>query len=218
MSEVDQEFLFSVPTVEAGASDGARIAIEMGALASRLVGVERTRCFHPDGRAENVAEHTLMLAKVAPELAALLYPEIDDNLVARFATLHDDVEGYVDDTATDMLSNLDQAAKTAREAAGARQAMKDFAHMPGYVRLLQQYEEQLVPEARFVRAVDKLMVLLVHFPNNGETLRANYTYESFLKSEHDLLVRDGYKYGEFALIMDLRRELGHMLADGFLKT
>jgi 5'-deoxynucleotidase YfbR-like HD superfamily hydrolase len=89
--------------------------------------------------------------------------------------------------------------------------------MSAYTRLIQQYEAQSVPEARFVRAVDKLMVLLIHFPNSGVVLRNNYTYDSFLKCEDDLLTRDGYKYGEFNLIMELRRELGKELADTYLR-
>ena len=217
-SQTNVEFLFTVPDVEPGLSDGARVAIQMGALASRLVGVDRTRCDHPDGRAENVAEHSLMLAKVAPEVAHLLYPELDENLVARFATIHDDVEVYAGDTATDIPSNLDPVAKEVREAAGLNQLRKEYAHMPGYVELILQYEAQSVPEARFVRAVDKLMVLLIQFPNEGAVLRDNYTYDSYLQAESSLLARDAYKYGEFDQIIALRRELGQELADRFLRT
>ncbi len=217
MSKKAAKFLFTMPSPKTHFSAGSNIAMQMGVFASRLVDTRRTRCFHPDGRAENVAEHSLMLAKVAPELARLLYPQLDENLVARFATIHDDVEGYVDDTATDMLSNLNQAAKETREAEGAAQLAKDFSHMPGFVQLIRQYETQSVPEARFVRAVDKLMVLLIHYPNKGATLRANYTYESFVQSERDLLIRDSFKYGEFDKIKDLRSELGQDLADTFLK-
>jgi 5'-deoxynucleotidase YfbR-like HD superfamily hydrolase len=217
-AEVDApEMLFRIPSVQEGLSDGARVAIQMGALASRLVGIERTRCVHPDERAENVAEHSLMLAKVAPELSRLLYPDLDEHLVARFASLHDDVEAYVGDTATDNLSKLDPLAKEAREAAGLAQLAIEFAHMPGYVELIRQYEEQSLPEARFVRAVDKLMVMLIHFPEQGATLRANYDYESFLEGERVLLERDNHKYGGFNLIIDLRRELGQFLADTFLR-
>jgi 5'-deoxynucleotidase YfbR-like HD superfamily hydrolase len=212
-----QEMLFRIPSVDDERSIGARVAVQMGALASRLVGVERTRCVHPDGRAENVAEHSLMLAKVAPELARTLYPELDEHLVARFSTLHDDIEAYVGDTATDALSNLDLSSKETREALGLAQLAEEYAHIPSYVRLIQQYEAQSVPEAKFVRAVDKLMVLLIHFPNQGETLRAHYDYKSFLESEQILLARDRHKYGEFDAIIELRQELGQLLADSFLR-
>lgn len=216
MNVSESAFLFSVPAIRDGLSKGALAAIQMGAFASRLVCVERTRCHHPNGRAENVAEHSLMLAKVAPELARLLYLELDENLVARFATVHDDLEGYVGDTPTDTLANLDQAAKDRREAQGLKRLSQEFSHMPGYVSLVKAYEAQSVPEARFVRAVDKLMVLLIHFPNDCAVLQANYTYDSFMQSESQLIARDGYKYGEFDKIIDLRRELGQELAERFL--
>lgn len=216
--EAENEFLFTGPDWENELSDGANTALQMGAFASRLVQIERTRTNHLDGRAENVAEHSLMLAKVAPELASCLYPELDENLVARFATVHDDVEAYVGDTATDILANLDPAAKEAREAEGLSQLASEYAHLPGYVKLVEQYEAGSVPEARFVRAADKLMVLLIHLPSHGATLRTNYTYDTFLQSERDLLARDGYKYAEFDAIRDLRQELGQELADRFLRN
>jgi 5'-deoxynucleotidase YfbR-like HD superfamily hydrolase len=212
----NQSFLYSLPFVSSKLSSPAKIAIQMGALASRLIEIKRTRVVHPDGRAENDAEHSLMLSKVAPELAHILYPELDENLVARFATLHDDVEAYVGDTPTDTLANLDQQSKDALESKGLKQLVKEYSHMPNYIRLVQQYEAQSMPEARFVRAVDKLMVLLIHIPNSGFVLKENYTYDSFLKGEKDLIVRDGYKYGEFDLIMKLRLELGDELATLFL--
>jgi len=216
-ADTTQNFLFRIPAVSDELTIGARAAIQVGALASQQVETKRTRCLHPDGRDENVAEHSLMLAKVAPELATLLYPELDANLVARFATLHDDVEIYVGDTPTDMLSDLDPVAKEKRELSGLHKIEKEYAQIPSYVTLMQQYEAQSVSEARFVRAVDKLMVLLIHFPNEGATLRANYSHEDYLKSERDLLARDIHKYGEFDKIMQLRRELGLELADRFMR-
>jgi putative hydrolase of HD superfamily len=216
-SNRNHKFLYTIPPVRADLSDAAKAALNMSALASRLVQVERTRILHPDGRAENDAEHSFMLAKVAPELAHLLYPELDENLVARFAVLHDDVEAYVGDTPTDMLANLDQQSKDKLESAGLKQLGHEYAHLPSYVKLIEQYEAQSVPEARFVRAVDKLMVIVTHFFNNGKVIKQHYTYDSFIKSEKELLVRDSYKYGEFKLVMALRKELGTELADMFLK-
>lgn len=194
------------------------MVIEMSALASRLVKVTRTRTIHPDGRAENDAEHSLMLAKVAPEVANLLYPELDRNLIARFAIIHDDVEAYVGDTPTDMLAGLDQKSKDKLERYGIDNLLREYSHVSEYAELIKQYEAQSVPEARFVRAVDKLMVLAIHFPNSGKVLRDNYTYDSFLACENDLIKRDGYKYGEFDKIVSLRREIGKELAELYLSV
>jgi putative hydrolase of HD superfamily len=212
------QFLFAVPTVEIDATPGAVAALQLSAIASRLVGVVRTRCTHADGRAENDAEHSFMLAKVAPELARLLYPELNEDLVARYSTLHDDVEAYVGDTPTDMLARHNPQAKKEREAAGLAQLLVEYAHLPAYCQRLREYEAQSVPEARFVRAVDKLMVLLIHIPNKGAVLRKYYTYDSFLQCEAEVLARDTHKYGEFGAIMDLRRELGNIVAERYLSN
>ncbi len=212
-----KRFLFSIPSKRKNLSAEANIALQMGALASKQIDINRTRCIHPGGRPENIAEHNLMLAKVAPELAVLLYPELDENLVARYSTLHDDIEIYVGDTPTDTLANLDLSKKEDREKAGINKLLEEYSHIPSYTRLITSYESQTIPEAIFVRAVDKLMVLLIHIPNNGTTLQENYTYESFLESEKTLLQRDRYKYGQFEKIVQLRKELAQELADRYLK-
>lgn len=209
-------FLFQRPEALDGVSESCNLAIHMGAISSRLVLEDRTRCEHPDGRAENVAEHSLMLAKVAPELAAHLYPELDVNLVARYATVHDDVEAYVGDTPTDRISAEGVLAKEDIEKNGLARLKAEYAHLPTYARLVEEYEAQEIPETRFVRVADKLMVLLIHFPNDGETLRQNYTYSSFLKVTHDWAESYRMKYAEFEEVIVMREELAQMLADKFL--
>ncbi len=212
------DFLFSIPLASPRLSDSANTALQLAALASRQVQNLRTRCVHPDGRAENVAEHSLMLAKVAPELARRLCPDLDIHLVAHFATLHDDVEAYVGDTPTDIVNGYhNETSKEELEANALEQLSKEYAAMKAYVDLIKQYEAQTVREARFVRAVDKLMVLLIHAPNEGKVLQEHYTYDSFLKSEAELLKRDGFKYGEFDVIKKLRQELGIEIAERHLK-
>lgn len=218
MERMEPSFLFEMPTILEDVTDGARVAIQVSSLATRLVQVERTRCGHVDGRAENDAEHALMLSKVAPELARLLYPNLDENLVARFASLHDDLEAYVGDMPTDLIADCDDSKKEELEKVALGQLIRDFGHIPSYCQRVIEYEQGTLPEARFVRAVDKLMVILIHFPNNGVFLKANYDYQSYLESEATLLERYGYKYGEFTAIFDLRMELGKLAADRFLST
>lgn len=210
------DFLFAIPPTDETLSVQANIAIQIGALASRQVTVERTRVYHTDGRPENVAEHSLMLGKVAPELALILYPDLDENLVARFATLHDDVEAYVGDTPTDIFATVEPEDKEKLEAAALAQLATEYAHITSYVALIRQYEAQGSPESRFVRAVDKLLPLIVHFHNEAATTRSLYTYEEFLESERVIIERDRHKYGEFDAIIELRRELGNVLAGRYL--
>lgn len=212
----EAQFLFKIPAANSELSTASNVAVQIGAVASRLVLEERTRTHHKDGRAENVAEHSFMLGKVAPELAELLYPGLDANLVARFALLHDDVEAYVGDTPTDHITQEELDAKAEREELGKERLLTEYAHIPGYSRLVEQYELQELPEARFVRVVDKIMVLLIHIPNRAVVLREQYNYTEFLKSEEKRIQRLAVRFPDFPEILELRRELGQHIADTFM--
>lgn len=80
---------FQLPVRLDGISDMAYAALQLAALSSRLALEERVLVNHITGRAENVAEHSAMLAIVAPAIAEMYYPALDANLVGRFAAVHD---------------------------------------------------------------------------------------------------------------------------------
>ncbi len=211
-------FQFQRPEFD-GVSTAANTALGLGALASKLAQEKRTRVEHPDGRAENVAEHSLALAKVARELAAQLYPELDQNLVASFADVHDDVEAYVGDTATDFITKEELDRKHEREKLGIAKLKEEYKDLPSYVTLIEEYEEQEIPEARFVKIVDKLMPILSHFANEGKVMRENYSSETLLnlKRRNESVRKYLEQYPEFKKIVDLREELVALMAEKFLK-
>lgn len=91
---------FSPPRKLSGISDVAHAALQLSALASRLALEDRTLVNHVTGRAENVAEHSAMLTIVAPVVAEEYYPDLNANLISRFASIHDAVEAYAGDTTT----------------------------------------------------------------------------------------------------------------------
>lgn len=210
-------FQFKRPEFD-GISDTANAALGIGALASKLAQEERTRVEHPDGRTENVAEHSLALAKVARELAAQLYPELDQNLVASFAGVHDDVEAYVGDTATDFITNEELAMKREREKLGAAQLKEEYKDLPSYVQLIEDYERQEIPEARFVRIIDKIMPILTHFANEGKVMKENYSSDTLLdlKRRNESVRKYLEEYPEFKEVIDLREELVALMAEKFL--
>jgi 5'-deoxynucleotidase YfbR-like HD superfamily hydrolase len=197
----------------------ANLAIAHGAMASRLVTEERTRTIHPDGRRENVSEHSHMLTKVATAIAAEFYPWLDREKVANYGSLHDDVEAYVKDMATDSLAGHDPGVKKLREAYGMKVLSAEYQESsPHYVQMLQAYEKQEELEAQFVRIVDKMMVLLIHIPNEGEVLRANYSYEEMLqnslKVEQTLLEQ----YPQWIELIEKRTSFSDHLADIYVKN
>lgn len=213
-------FYYQVPELSNELSRGARVAITMGSLASRLVQEERTRTHHPDGRAENVAEHSFMLAKVAVSLARELKdelpPDIDEGRVAISAINHDDPEAYVLDTATDRITEVELRAKAKREAQGVKQLLIEFAPIDNeYALSVEHYEKQLNVNDRFVRLVDKLMTLLIHIPNDAASLLEHYTKQEIIDNSRAHSERFRQEYPEFEVIHNLREELVQYLLDTY---
>ncbi len=147
-------------------------AAEMVALRALQFGeIERTACQHPDGRKETDATHTVMLTWLAPALADLLYPDLDPVLVTAFAAVHDAVEVFAGDTPTLRITEAGRQDKEAREAAAEKRWHWEFdPELPWLPAMISRYERQLEPEARFTRAVDKILPGLVHFSNGARDL------------------------------------------------
>jgi 5'-deoxynucleotidase YfbR-like HD superfamily hydrolase len=148
-----------------------------------------------------------MLAFVAPLLAEEYYPYLDANLIARFATIHDAVEAYVGDTPTHDIDVSGLASKEEREKKGLEQLLLDYQGLPSFVKLISDYEEQKMPEARLVRVVDKLMPLIVHFLEGGETLKGHIDVPGLLKNSTQRAQKLREEYPEFGKLIDAREEL-----------
>lgn len=211
-------FLYAVPPYDNALSHQANVAIATGSLASRLAHEERSRLTHPDGRPENVSEHSHMLAKVAYALACDMYPALDRGKIVLYATLHDDVEAYVGDTPTHSITQDERIAKKGRERAGLEQLAREWTHIvPEYAVHASLYEAQEDAEARFVRVVDKIMTLLVHIPNEGKQLRAHWTFETLsgwvIQGANELYD----EYPEYGELINLRTELGMYLARKYVR-
>lgn len=212
------EYLFKRPEYEDALGLGPNIALALGAFASRMTQELRTRTIHPDGRRENVAEHSYMLAKVALSIADVLYPELDRGKIAIHALNHDDPEAYVGDTATDLIAQHDPALKAAREALGVDRLVEEYAPLtPDYVDDLVTYEDQDEPEAQFVRIVDKMMVSLIHIPNEGKILREHYTYEQHLQATRETEQSLLEQYPHFAELIAMRTELAMYVGNKYLR-
>jgi 5'-deoxynucleotidase YfbR-like HD superfamily hydrolase len=188
-------------------SDMANCVIQFAYLAEGLALEKRSNVGHINGEQENVAEHSNMLAIIAPVLAEKFYSDLDGNLIARYASIHDAVEAYVGDTPTHNFSEVDHTEKELKEAEGLAVMRSVYAAYPSFLELVDQYEAQEIPEARFVRVVDKIMPLTSHFPSNGKFLQA-YTTSEKLKNHSS--ARNDYlraKYPEFKKLVDLREKL-----------
>jgi 5'-deoxynucleotidase YfbR-like HD superfamily hydrolase len=138
---------------------------DLAGLALDFAATDRTCVYLKDRETpESDADHTVMLAWVAGALAALLYADdLDPFLVTTHAVWHDAVEVFAGDTPTLRIDEAGRAAKAEREASAVREWQDRFARsLPWAGGRPGAYEAQGGREARFVKAVDKMMPRLVH--------------------------------------------------------
>lgn len=159
----------------AGMTTAGDAVMAAGDLVLRLGEQDRVT-FHPDrdnqaGGPESVTTHTVMLVVVACALAADI-DGLDVGLVAQYAAVHDLPEARAGDTSTLRALTPEQAAdKAAREQAAEDHILMQFVYtMPWIAARLHSYGQQVAPEARFVRAVDKLLPKILHILNRCRSL------------------------------------------------
>ena len=158
--------------------------IDLAQLCLRFGRVERVT-YHEDGkRLETDTDHTVMLAVIACALAERINAEgkrfpshYDVGRVAQFAIVHDLVEAYAGDT-NSLIARTDAGpddatrTKEAREAAALARIRSEFAvDFPWLTDTIDEYESLVSPEARFVKALDKVLPKITHLLNGGATLR-----------------------------------------------
>src|SRR5689334_19330112 len=147
--------------------------VDLGRLALAFGRIDRTAVYHPDGvTPESDSDHTVMLGWLACALAARYFPRLDVGLVAQFALVHDAPEVYAGDTPTLRIDAAGRAAKAAREHAAVGRLRAEFAdRLPWFVDMITAYEAQVLPEARFVRGLDKVLPKIVHLLDGCTGLR-----------------------------------------------
>jgi len=152
----------------------------LGTYAMRMADIDRVPRY-ADGERENNAEHSYMLSLLAPALAAQAFPNLDPGLVAQFANVHDLVETVTGDVPTFQADATALAAKAVREERARELLSKRLD--PYTANLLNRYEAQEEPEARFVRMVDKLLPLVVDIYGQGERVLAE---DYGVRTPHDV--------------------------------
>jgi 5'-deoxynucleotidase YfbR-like HD superfamily hydrolase len=188
----------------------ADAVVDLGRLALVFGRIERTAVYHPDGVSrESDSDHTVMLGWVACALAARCFPQLDVGLVAQFALVHDAPEVYAGDTPTLRIDGAGRAAKAAREHAAVVRLHAEFAaRLPWFPELIAAYEAQVLPEARFVRGLDKLMPKIVHLLDGCAGLREVGMDQAELSEVFARQREDMARYvGEFTDLMDLHAML-----------
>lgn len=200
------------PTVDTELIDAT---LHLAELALAFGRIDRTAVHHPDGRPESDSDHTVMLGWLACALAAEWYPELDLGLVAQFALVHDAPEVYAGDTPTLRIDAAGLAEKAERERQAVSRLKHEFAStLPWFPHLITAYEQQSLREARFVRALDKIVTRMVHLIDGGQGLRAmDIDHAEWDRLSAETLKRMWPYAQEFTALLALRAELGRRITD-----
>lgn len=181
--------------------DLARLVLQLGAQ-NRI-----TR--DPDGRLESVTTHTVMLALVALLLAPEEATYLSMSRVVIYALVHDLPEALAGDTPTlRTLTSEERAEKDRREA----NAITEIHSMiPVLGSLIESYERQDTPEARFVHLLDKAMPKALHALDDGRMLCGQgVTPDDLLKILDEQQTRLEKDFREFPTAANLYQILGQL--------
>jgi putative hydrolase of HD superfamily len=187
----------------------AASVVELSRLALNFGRVDRIT-YHADGTTpESDTDHTVMLGLVACAFAHVHLPELDRGRIAQYALVHDLVEVYAGDTQTLRITEDGQRAKREREADALLQLAQQFAmSLPWVCTTIAEYELLRTPEARYVKALDKLLPKITHILNRGKVFDDLSMSEAELQDRYDRQLGEIKGYAaDFPPIFDLRAEL-----------
>jgi putative hydrolase of HD superfamily len=191
--------------------------IELGRLSLVFSRVDRIT-YHEDGTTpESDTDHTVMLGLVGCAFAARFLPELDLGLIAQYALVHDLVEVYAGDTPTLRINDEQKASKRDREHAALVRITEEFAGtLPWIPTMIGSYEWRRAPEARYVKALDKLLPKITHILNDLRTIHDQGMSRDELAERYEQQVGELQVYAsDFPPLFDLRAELVRRVMDIF---
>ncbi|ENM5763018.1 HD domain-containing protein [Vibrio mimicus] len=149
-----------------------RLAQQMALLMEldRLKSVlRRTRVKSAGGRLENSAEHSWHVALMAILMQEYANEAVDIKKVLTMLLLHDVVEIDAGDTFV-----YDSAASAEQEEKEWQAALRLFGMLPkeqgdALLAIWQEFEAAQSAEARFAKALDRLIPMLLNYHNQGQS-------------------------------------------------
>lgn len=122
--------------------------------------VTRMPEFADTGRLENDVDHSFGLALTCWFLAPKIAPELNLEKIFKYALSHDIVELHAGDTFV-FAPEDEKASKSDREDAAIKQLYSEWPDFTDMVDSAKGYKEKADEEARFVKAVDKILPLII---------------------------------------------------------
>ena len=142
--------------------------IEFHKFLLKFQAIERHICYVDEGltKSENDAEHSFSMAMTAWFIASH-FPKLDQAKIVQYALVHDLLEVYAGDTPVFGDKKV-LASKVEREAKAVKQLAKVWADFPEMNQAIQDYENQVNEEAKFVFALDKIMPIILNIVSEGQ--------------------------------------------------
>lgn len=191
------------------------IALTLGKVTMDFSKIERIPRYD-DGHRETDVEHSYMVGLVAPEISVALGLNLNTGLISEFAGVHDLIELKTGDVNTFNLSVSQLEQKQFIEKQALHQLVAELP--PHTASLVERYESQREPEARLVKAVDKILPFVVDILGNGlrimkedNGLETRQEFLQCLETMHQSLV---IRYGEeFPDIIEAHQILGDLFSE-----
>lgn len=162
-------------------------------------------------RYENSAEHSWHVCLAALMLKDYASESIDINRVIKMLLIHDLCEIDAGDTIIYASQTREQKEK---EEAGMKRILgflsKEDQEM--YLALWQEFEEGQTADAKYAKAMDRVIPLLQNINNNGDTWK-----ENDIRKEQVLEINSRIAYGSSILWDIMKSKIEEAIAKGILK-
>ncbi|MBI2300863.1 MAG: HD domain-containing protein [Armatimonadetes bacterium] len=177
----------------------------------RLKGVLRQTLITGSERRENSAEHSWQFALAALLLAEHANEPVDALKAARMALVHDLVEIDAGDTFV-----YDTAARVQQAEREQAAADRIFALLPAdqaaeLRALWDEFEAGATPEARYAKALDRLLPVLLNYHSRGHAWRAHGVTADRVRAVNSRMAEGSAALWDYASAL-----IDRAVADGYL--
>ncbi|HCE2189584.1 TPA: HD domain-containing protein [Vibrio parahaemolyticus] len=186
------------------------LLIELDKLKSVL---RRTRVKSAEGRLENSGEHSWHVALMAVLMEEHANAPVDICRVMKMLLIHDVVEIDAGDTFVyDTAASKDQAEKEIK-AAERLFGMLPTDQGQELLALWQEFEAAQSDDAKYAKALDRLIPMLLNYHNNGQSWK-----ENSVTREQALTINKRIEFGSVTLWDKVKELIEEATEKGWLKS
>lgn len=186
------------------------LLIELDKLKSVL---RRTRVKSAEGRLENSGEHSWHVALMAVLMEEHANAPVDICRVMKMLLIHDVVEIDAGDTFVyDTAATKEQAEKEI-EAAERLFGMLPTEQGQELLALWQEFEAAQSDDAKYAKALDRLIPMLLNYHNNGQSWK-----ENSVTREQALTINKRIEFGSVTLWDKAKELIEEATEKGWLKS